>query len=372
MRSLLITGGAGFIGGTFIRQRLASDPETHVVNLDLLTYASNQRWFSCTSIDHRHIFVHGDIADGSLVAELLRDHQPQAVIHFAAESHVDRSIDGPAPFVQTNVVGTFRLLEASVAYWESLPPKQREEFRFLHVSTDEVFGTLEEQTFSTERSPYRPNSPYSATKAASDHLVRAYHQTYGLPTLTTYCCNNYGPYQFPEKLVPLMILNALEGRPLPIYGDGQHTRDWIYVNDHCQALEQVLAEGLPGESYNIGGETLSTNLDLVRRICQLVDHLVPGLRHAPCEGLLQFVQDRPGHDRRYAIDCRKIQEELGWQPAVLLEEGLAKTIGWYIDNRDWANEITNSRYQRERLGLRGGADRSSQDPPRKPSGKSGS
>jgi dTDP-glucose 4,6-dehydratase len=273
------------------------------------------------------------------------------VIHFAAESHVDRSIDGPAAFVETNVVGTFRLLEACRRYWSSLPPNEREAFRFLHVSTDEVYGSLGPEGQFCESTPYAPNSPYSASKAASDHFVRAYHHTFGLPTLVTNCSNNYGPYQFPEKLVPLVTLNALEGKPLPVYGDGQQVRDWLFVEDHCRALRLVLRRGTPGQTYNIGGHSELPNLSIVRAICRTIDALQPGLPHAPCESLIRFVADRPGHDRRYAVDTTKISRELGWQPQESFETGLLRTVRWYLENRAWVERVTSGKYRRERLGL---------------------
>lgn len=348
--AILVTGGAGFIGSNFVRQWLAEETAP-VVNLDKLTYAGNLDSLADV-LDHpRHRFVHGDIADGELVLGLLAEHQVRAIVNFAAESHVDRSIEGPAPFVQTNVLGTFRLLEAARRWWSSLPEPGRSAFRFLHVSTDEVYGSLGPTGKFTETTPYAPNSPYSASKAASDHFVRAYHHTYGLPVLVTNCSNNYGPYQFPEKLIPLMILNAVEGKPLPVYGDGLQVRDWLFVEDHCRAIRTVLARGRPGEVYNIGGNCERTNLDVVRTICQLVDELCPGLPHAPCASLITYVTDRPGHDRRYAIDATKIRTQLHWQPWENFESGLRRTVAWYLENRAWVERITSGKYRRQRLGL---------------------
>lgn len=348
---ILVTGGAGFIGSSLVRQLIAEEPHTRIVNLDKLTYAGNLD--SLTEVSHciRHRLVHGDIADAALVAETLRAFQPTAIIHLAAESHVDRSIDGPAAFVQTNIVGTFTLLEASRRYWSDLAPEERSRFRFLHVSTDEVFGSLGETGAFTESTPYSPRSPYSASKAASDHLVRAYQHTYGLPTLITNCSNNYGPYQFPEKLIPLMIINAYNHRPLPVYGDGLNVRDWLFVEDHCRALRTVLSRGRIGETYNIGGNCERTNLDIVHAVCRLIDEAGPSHPHRPSSQLITRVPDRPGHDRRYAIDASKIQQELGWQPAFDFEAGLALTVRWYLDNQSWVEGITSGVYRGERLGL---------------------
>jgi len=350
---LFVTGGAGFIGSNFVRMCLGGGlpGPRRLVNLDKLTYAGNLDSLAGFLEDPRHVFVQGDIGDGPLVSRLLAEHRPRAVVNFAAESHVDRSIDGPAAFVETNVVGTFRLLEAARRYWVDLPEPDRSAFRFLHVSTDEVYGSLGPEGKFTESTPYAPNSPYSASKAASDHFVRAYHHTYGLPVLITNCSNNYGPYQFPEKLIPLMILNALEGKPLPVYGDGQQIRDWLFVEDHCRAIAAVLARGEPGQVYNIGGNCERANLDVVRTICALVDELRPGLPHAPCSSLITYVKDRPGHDRRYAIDATKIQRELGWRPQEDFSSGMRRTVGWYFDNLSWVERITSGKYQRERLGL---------------------
>jgi dTDP-glucose 4,6-dehydratase len=350
-QTILITGGAGFIGSSLIRQLIAEEPHTRIVNLDKLTYAGNLDSLTEVSRSVRHRLVHGDIADAALVAEVIRTFQPTVIIHLAAESHVDRSIDGPAAFVQTNIVGTFTLLEASRRYWADLEPEERSRFRFLHVSTDEVFGSLGETGAFTESTPYSPRSPYSASKAASDHLVRAYQHTYGLPTLITNCSNNYGPYQFPEKLIPLMILNAYNGRPLPVYGDGLNVRDWLFVEDHCRALRAVLNDGRIGETYNIGGNCERTNLDIVHAVCQLIDEARPSHSHRPSSQLITRVPDRPGHDRRYAIDASKIQKELGWQPSFDFEAGLALTVRWYLDNLAWVEGITTGVYRGERLGL---------------------
>jgi dTDP-glucose 4,6-dehydratase len=350
-QSLLITGGAGFIGSTLVRQVMAEEPRARIINLDKLTYAGNLD--SLRSVLHhpRHRLVRGDIADAELVADVLREMQPTAVVHLAAESHVDRSIDGPAAFVQTNVVGTFTLLEATRLYWAELGSAERQRFRFLHVSTDEVYGSLGPTGFFTEETSYSPRSPYSASKASSDHLVRAYQHTYGLPTLITNCSNNYGPYQFPEKLIPLMIVNALEGKPLPVYGDGLNVRDWMFVEDHCRALRAVLRRGAPGETYNIGGNCERTNLDIVHAICELVDDACPHLPHKPSKQLIARVPDRPGHDRRYAIDAGKIRRELGWQPTHNFESALALTVRWYLDNLGWVERISSGVYRGERLGL---------------------
>ena len=349
MATILVTGGAGFIGGCFIRQWIAEEQDT-VVNLDKLTYAGNLDSLEPVAKSPRHKFVHGDIGDRELVDKLLAEHRPRAIVNFAAESHVDRSIDGPGAFVQTNVVGTFTLLDATRHYWKKLSGADAEQFRFLHVSTDEVYGSLGETGKFEETTPYSPNSPYSASKASSDHLVRAYHHTYGLPVLVTNCSNNYGPYQFPEKLIPLMILNAVEGKPLPVYGDGQNVRDWLYVEDHCHAIRRVLARSAVGETYNVGGNCERTNMQIVHAICDTVDRLKPGLKHAPCRGLIKFVTDRPGHDRRYAIDASKIERDLGWTPREVFETGLERTVRWYLDNPTWVERVTSGKYQRERLG----------------------
>ena len=340
--SILVTGGAGFIGSNFILDWLADDQEP-VINLDKLTYASNPRNLDSLAQDPRYTLVKGDIQDQALVAGLLRQHQARAVVNFAAESHVDRSIHGPAEFIQTNVVGTFHLLEAARAYWEGLPDTEREGFRFLHVSTDEVYGSLEPQEPAfDEESRYEPNSPYAASKAASDHLVRAYNRTYGLPVLTTNCSNNYGPYQFPEKLIPLFILLALEGGKLPIYGDGRQRRDWLYVGDHCRALRAVLARGRVGQVYNIGGGAEKSNLEVVHALCALLDELRPRPDGASYQEQISFVRDRQGHDRRYAMNPAKLRDELGWQAEHGFTQGLAATVGWYLDNQAWLEQVTQS------------------------------
>jgi dTDP-glucose 4,6-dehydratase len=351
--NLLVTGGCGFIGANFVRQRLteAGSPLHRLVNLDLLTYAGNPANLADLAGDPRYVFTRGDIGDAALVSRLLAEHAIDAVVNFAAESHVDRSIDSPEPFVQTNVVGTLRLLHAARRYWAELPEPRRRAFRFLHVSTDEVYGTLAPDAAPfTETHPYGPNSPYAASKAASDHLVRAFHHTYGLPVLTTNCSNNYGPYQFPEKVMPLVILNGLEGRPLPVYGDGRQIRDWLYVEDHCAAIWLVLRRGRVDETYNIGGRSEQRNLDLVRSICALLDRKAPRPDGSPHAALIQFVQDRPGHDRRYAIDCAKIERELGWTPRETFATGLERTVDWYLAHREWCRAITEQKYARERLG----------------------
>jgi len=342
---ILVTGGAGFIGANFVLDWLAAGNEP-VVNLDKLTYAGNLENLRPLQGDARHVFVQGDIGDRTVVDALLRQHRPRAVINFAAESHVDRSIHGPAEFVQTNVVGTFNLLESVRAWWSQLPAHEQAAFRFLHVSTDEVYGSLgpTDPAFS-ETTPYAPNSPYSASKAASDHLVRAYHHTYGLPVLTTNCSNNYGPLQFPEKLVPLVIHNALAGKPLPIYGDGSNVRDWLYVSDHCSAIRRVLEAGRVGETYNIGGCNEKTNLEVVTTLCAILDELHPDSPVTPHASLMTFVKDRPGHDRRYAIDARKIERELGWTPAETFESGIRKTVAWYLANHDWVAHVTSGEYR---------------------------
>jgi dTDP-glucose 4,6-dehydratase len=349
MRTLLVTGGAGFIGGNFVHLKMRQGDE-HVVNLDKLTYAGNPDTLAELADEPRHLFVEGDIGDTTLVGRLLREHQVEAVINFAAESHVDRSIDGPAAFIQTNVVGTFNLLDSVRRYWSELDPARRAGFRFLHVSTDEVYGSLGSSGKFTEATPYAPNSPYSASKAASDHLVRAWHHTYGLPVITTNCSNNYGPFQFPEKLIPLMIAKGVAGEPLPIYGDGGNIRDWLYVEDHCRAIDRVLAAGRPGEVYNIGGDSERTNLEVVDTLCRLLDEALPDSPHRPHARLKQFVTDRPGHDRRYAIDASKIQSELGWRPAETFESGLARTLAWYLANQHWTRRVTDGSYRGERLG----------------------
>jgi len=350
MQPILVTGGAGFIGGEFVRQWIAEE-RSALVNLDKLTYAGNLDSLAAIAGDPRHVFVRGDIGDTALVEDLLGRHRPRAVVNFAAESHVDRSIDGPAAFVETNVAGTFRLLDAVRRHWQGLPEAERRDFRFLHVSTDEVYGSLGPTGKFTETTPYAPNSPYSASKAASDHFVRAYHHTYGLPTLTTNCSNNYGPCQFPEKLIPLMILNCLSGRPLPVYGDGAQVRDWLHVSDHCRAIRRVLEAGRLGEVYNVGGDSERRNIDVVRAICAAVDAIRPGLPHAPCTSLITSVKDRPGHDRRYAIDFGKIRSELGWRPLFTFEEGIERTVAWYVENAAWVENVSSGGYTRDRLGL---------------------
>jgi dTDP-glucose 4,6-dehydratase len=354
--NILVTGGCGFIGSNYVRQLLGAGQGDvgRIVNLDKLTYAGNPANLADVAGDSRYRFVHGDIGDEGLVARLLVEHSIAAVVNFAAESHVDRSIDSPEPFVQTNVVGTLRLLNAVKRHWTGLAGGTKEAFRFLHVSTDEVYGTLgSADPAFTEETPFAPNSPYAASKAASDHLVRAYRHTFGLPTLTTNCSNNYGPYHFPEKLIPLVILNALEGRPLPVYGDGMQIRDWLYVEDHCRAISLVLRRGRPGETYNVGGLNERANLDVVKLICSLLDARAPRGNDASYSAQVTFVADRPGHDRRYAIDCSKIGRELGWRPGESFESGLAKTVDWYLANRAWCHEITTKRYARERLGAAG-------------------
>ncbi len=340
---ILVTGGAGFIGANFVLDWLRLEGEP-VLNLDKLTYAGNLASLAALSGDARHVFVQGDIGDAAQVGALLARHRPRAVVNFAAESHVDRSIHGPAEFVQTNIVGTFNLLESVRGYWGGLAQTEKQAFRFLHVSTDEVFGSLgnSDPAFS-ETTPYAPNSPYSASKAASDHLVRAYHHTYGLPVLTTNCSNNYGPYHFPEKLIPLMIHNALAGKPLPIYGDGKNVRDWLYVGDHCSAIRAVLARGRVGETYNIGGCNEKTNLEVVHTLCTLLDELAPGTQ--PYAKLITYVSDRPGHDRRYAIDASKIMTELGWRPAETFETGMRKTVAWYLEHQDWVAQVVSGEYR---------------------------
>ena len=341
-QTLLVTGGAGFIGSNFVLSRMANGDR--VVNLDKLTYAGNPGNLESIAESPDYFFVQGSIDDRSLVKDLLEKFQPDAVVHFAAESHVDRSIHGPGEFIQTNVVGTFQLLDTVLQHWRSLDGAARQNFRFLHISTDEVYGSLEkdEPGFS-ENTAYRPNSPYSASKAGSDHLVRAYHHTYGLPVLTTNCSNNYGPFQFPEKLIPLVILNARDEKPLPIYGDGLNIRDWLYVRDHCNAISLVLARGRVGETYNVGGLSEKTNLEVVRTICDVMDAVKPASR--PRRELITFVKDRPGHDRRYAIDCSKIQRELGWAPKLDFETGIRQTIDWYLQNAPWIESVTSGEYR---------------------------
>jgi dTDP-glucose 4,6-dehydratase len=343
--TILVTGGAGFIGSNFVLDWLAQSDET-VVNLDKLSYAGNLENLASLQGHAGHAFVKGDIGDTTLLPQLLAQHRPRAVLNFAAESHVDRSIHGPGEFVQNNIVGTFNLLESVRAYWVALPAEEKSAFRFLHVSTDEVFGSLEKAAPAfTEKHAYEPNSPYSASKAASDHLVRAWHHTYGLPVLTTNCSNNYGPYHFPEKLIPLVIVNALAGKTLPVYGDGQQIRDWLYVKDHCSAIRRVLEAGKVGETYNVGGWNEKANLDIVRTICALLDKLQPRADGKPYHEQIAFVTDRPGHDRRYAIDARKLESELGWKPAETFDTGIAKTVQWYLDNQHWVANVQSGAYR---------------------------
>ena len=342
---ILVTGGAGFIGANFVLDWLAHSDEP-VVTLDKLTYAGNVENLQSLQGDARHTLVQGDIGDRELVAQLLKEHQPRAVINFAAESHVDRSIHGPGEFIQTNIVGTYELLEAVRAYWSVLAAPEKEAFRFLHVSTDEVYGSLKrDDPAFTESNHIEPNSPYSASKAASDHLVRAWHHTYGLPVLTTNCSNNYGPYHFPEKLIPLLIVNSLAGKPLPVYGDGQQIRDWLYVKDHCSAIRRVLEAGRVGETYNVGGWNEKANLDIVHTVCALLDELRPRDDGKPYKEQITYVTDRPGHDRRYAIDARKLERELGWKPAETFESGIRKTVQWYLANPDWVTHVQSGAYR---------------------------
>jgi dTDP-glucose 4,6-dehydratase len=343
---ILVTGGAGFIGGNFVLDWLSNANAEGIVNLDKLTYAGNLATLSSLKGDARHIFVHGDIGDSALVTKLLKAHQPRAILNFAAESHVDRSIHGPAEFVQTNVVGTFKLLECARVYWEGLDADKKADFRFHHVSTDEVYGSLSAAAPAfTENHPYEPNSPYSASKAASDHLVRAWFHTYGLPVVTTNCSNNYGPYHFPEKLIPLVILNAINGKPLPIYGDGQQVRDWLYVADHCSAIREVLAKGKLGETYNIGGWNEKANIDVVKTICLILDELKPRGDKRPYAEQITFVKDRPGHDRRYAIDASKLERELGWRPTETFDTGIRKTVQWYLNSPEWIEGVVSGSYR---------------------------
>lgn len=341
---IFVTGGAGFIGANFVLDWLGQSDES-VINYDKLTYAGNLNNLLSVRYDPRHLFAQGDICDTAHVAQLLGQYKPRAIVHFAAESHVDRSILGPGAFVTTNVNGTFSLLEAAREYWGALAGEERQAFRFLHVSTDEVYGTLapHDPPFS-ERTPYAPNSPYSASKAAADHFVRAYHHTYGLPTLTTNCSNNYGPYHFPEKLIPLMIINALAGKQLPVYGDGQQVRDWLYVGDHCAAIRRVLTDGKPGETYNIGGWNEKANLEVINTLCDILDQLMPKQAGASYRDQIAFVTDRPGHDRRYAIDAGKIERELGWRPQETFDSGIRKTVQWYLDHQDWVRDVQSGDY----------------------------
>ncbi len=349
MKSLLVTGGAGFIGGNFVLDALAQGG-WRIVNLDALTYAGNLDTLATVADRADYAFVHGDIGDADCVQRVLAEHQPSAIVNFAAESHVDRSIDGPAVFVQTNVVGTLTLLECALAYWRALPLDRQDAFRFLHVSTDEVYGSLGPLGRFHEESPYLPNSPYSASKAASDHLVRAFHHTYGLPVLTTNCSNNYGPYQFPEKLIPLIIHKALAGEALPVYGDGRNVRDWLYVGDHCAAIRRVLEIGRVGEVYNIGGDAERENIQVVKTICALLDERRPLTDGRTRESLIAYVKDRPGHDRRYAIDASKIKRDLGWRQTETFESGLARTVDWYLQHQDWVLRVLDGSYRMQRLG----------------------
>jgi len=349
-KNILITGGAGFIGSALVRL-LVKNQNIFVVNVDALTYAGNLESLSAIKDAENYCFEHVNICDAKTVNEVFAKYKPSAVMHLAAESHVDRSIDGPAAFIDTNVVGTYNMLEAARSYWNTLTAENKAAFRFLHISTDEVFGSLPETGLFTEISPYQPNSPYSASKAASDHLVRAWFHTYGLPVLLTNCSNNYGPYQFPEKLIPLVILNALEGKPLPVYGKGDNIRDWLYVDDHVKALTVVLEKGTPGETYNIGGHNEKANIDVVKMVCSLLDELVPDSKFKPHEQLIEFVKDRPGHDKRYAIDAGKIKSNLGWEPEETFETGMRKTVQWYLENLEWCRHVQDGSYQRERLGI---------------------
>ena len=352
MPTWLVTGGAGFIGGNFVleaRQRGLA----RIINLDALTYAGNRDTLATLDGDPDHVFVHGDIGDRALVSRLLAEHGVDAVINFAAESHVDRSIDGPAAFIQTNVVGTLALLEATRDYWKALPAERATAFRFLHVSTDEVYGSLGDTGYFTEETPFAPNSPYSASKAASDHLVRAFHHTYGLPVLTTNCSNNYGPFQFPEKLIPLMIQKLVKGEPLPVYGDGSNIRDWLFVGDHCAAIRDVLAGGRVGETYNVGGDAERRNIDVVHALCDAIDQRRPRADGQSRRVQITFVKDRPGHDKRYAIDASKLKRELGWAPTLSFEQGLARTVDWYLANEAWVGKILDGSYRLERIGTQG-------------------
>ena len=346
---ILITGGAGFIGSALVRQLIAESDHA-IVNVDKLTYAASLEALEGAREHPRHVLEQADIADAAAMARVFARHDPDAVMHLAAESHVDRSIEGPAEFIGTNMVGTFTLLDAALTHYRRLPPERQQRFRFHHISTDEVYGTLGASGLFTETTPYAPNSPYSASKAGSDHLVRAWHHTYGLPVIVTNCSNNYGPYQFPEKLIPLMILNGLEGKPLPVYGKGENVRDWLFVDDHVRALRLVLEQGVPGEQYNVGGNSEKKNIEVVRTLCALLDELAPS-KDGPHERLITFVQDRPGHDARYAIDASKIRRELGWTPQESFETGLRRTVQWYLDNRAWCGLIQSRGYRRERLGL---------------------
>jgi dTDP-glucose 4,6-dehydratase len=350
MKTFFVTGGSGFIGGNFILNLMKTN-QAKIINYDKLTYAGNLDTLTSVEKNPHYNFEQGDICDRNRLKNLFGKHEIDAVIHFAAESHVDRSIETPRDFIQTNIVGTYELLEVTRWYWQELSAIRKDNFRFLHVSTDEVYGSLGETDLFNEETAYAPNSPYAASKASSDHLVRAYHQTFNLPALTTNCSNNYGPYQFPEKLLPLMITKALSGKPLPVYGDGKQIRDWLYVEDHCQAILKVLGKGTVGQVYNIGGHNEKTNLDVVQTLCHVLDVMVPDSPHLPHEKLISFVEDRPGHDRRYAIDASKIQNQLGWVPQESFETGLLKTVRWYLDNKAWTERVLSGAYQGERLGL---------------------
>lgn len=350
VKTWLVTGGAGFIGSNFIHQALNTE-NVKIINFDLLTYAGNLDSLKDIENNPNYLFVQGSIIDKAVLQQVFQQYQPNMVINFAAESHVDRSIDGPGEFIQTNIVGTFTMLEVARAYWKELADEAGNAFRFLHVSTDEVYGSLGEEGYFTEETPYAPNSPYSASKASSDHLVRAYYHTYGLPVLTTNCSNNYGPYQFPEKLIPLMILNAIEGKALPIYGNGQNVRDWLFVEDHCKAIRTVLKQGIPGQVYNIGGNIEKTNLQVVHTLCDLLDEMVPKQGGGTYREQITYVKDRPGHDQRYAIDASKIKNELGWELVENFETGMRKTVQWYLNNPTWCQRVLDGSYQRERLGL---------------------
>jgi dTDP-glucose 4,6-dehydratase len=347
---VLVTGGAGFIGGNFIHYLLA-DSTAEIANLDALTYAGNRETLAAVEDNPRYRFLQGDIADPEAVQQLIEEFRPTAIVNFAAESHVDRSIDGPGDFIHTNIVGTYNMLDKTLAYWRSLDAEEQGAFRFLHVSTDEVYGSLGDAGAFTETTPYAPSSPYSASKASSDHLVQAWHHTYGLPTLTTNCSNNYGPFQYPEKLIPLMILNALAGKPLPIYGTGGNVRDWLFVEDHCRAIWHVVQNGKPGEMYNVGGNSEKTNLEVVDTLCTLLDELVPESPHLPHSSLKTFVADRPGHDWRYAIDASKLKDQLGWGPQETFESGMRRTVQWYLDNLEWCEAVKAGDYEGQRLGL---------------------
>jgi dTDP-glucose 4,6-dehydratase len=350
MKTFFVTGGAGFIGGNFILHLMKTN-QAKVINYDKLTYAGNLDTLVSVNKNPHYTFEQGDICDKNRLKNLFEKHEIDAIVHFAAESHVDRSIEAPGDFIQTNIVGTYELLEIARWYWQELSTTRRGNFRFLHVSTDEVYGSLGETNLFTEETAYAPNSPYAASKASSDHLVRAYHKTFNLPVLTTNCSNNYGPYQFPEKLLPLMITKALSGKPLPVYGDGKQIRDWLYVEDHCRAILEVLGKGTIGQVYNIGGHNEKTNLDVIQTLCHILDEMVPDSPHRPHENLISFVEERPGHDRRYAIDASKIHNQLGWKPQESFETGLLKTVRWYLDNKIWTERLLSGAYQGERLGL---------------------